>query len=274
VQRRQKNGCAINTNDPTDNKRAGGDKRGPSLFAIVVGLLIASIINPNDSEPGKKNTAQQKKSAFCDPIVWATIGIFVATAVSVGVGIAQWSALRSTDEATRLIAAAAKQSAEVADLTVKQMEATAERQLRAYVFVIETKILAFEVGKIIDIELTVKNTGQTPAYDLTTTSIPQINSYPTPIGLPELNWNGEMSNVNMGPNTIIYPRSITKEVLSQEWLDAIKGGNSAYYLVGEIKYFDAFKRDRSTQFRLMLTRRAIERGTKSLEISPDGNKAN
>jgi hypothetical protein len=55
-------------------------------------------INPSNPEGMQESTAQQKKSAFRDPIVWATIGIFLATAASVGVGVLQWHTLDKTDK--------------------------------------------------------------------------------------------------------------------------------------------------------------------------------
>lgn len=79
-------------------------------------------INANNSESSKQATAQQKKSSLRDPIVWATVGIFVATAVNVGVGIAQWNALSNTDKATRDLAAAALKQAEAANKQVTAMQ--------------------------------------------------------------------------------------------------------------------------------------------------------
>jgi hypothetical protein len=65
---------------------------------------------------------------------------------------------------------------------------------------------------------------------------------------------------------------MTRDTLQQSWLDAIMSGTRCYYLIGEIKYIDAFKEPRTTKFRLMYTRRCIDRGSSALEICPEGNE--
>jgi hypothetical protein len=95
---------------------------------IVVGFIQA--INTNNPELAQKATTQQKKSSLRDPIVWATVGIFVATAVNVGVGIAQWNILSRTDKATRDLANAALNQANAAgkQVTVMQGQLDAMRE--------------------------------------------------------------------------------------------------------------------------------------------------
>jgi hypothetical protein len=87
---------------------------------IAVGLIHA--IDASNSKVAQNTEAQPKKSTFRDPIVWATVGIFAATAVSVGVGLAQWRALSNTDTATRDLAAAALKQAEAAERQVTAMQ--------------------------------------------------------------------------------------------------------------------------------------------------------
>jgi hypothetical protein len=64
----------------------------------LVGIIIAAILaNTNNPKRPQDKTQQQKRSALRDPIVWATIGIFLATAAAVGVAILQWLTLEKTD---------------------------------------------------------------------------------------------------------------------------------------------------------------------------------
>jgi hypothetical protein len=72
-----------------------------SIIGFLIGGLITQAINSYDSKPTQQGAAQKKKSAFCEPVVWATIGIFLATAASVGVLYLQRQTLEKTDETFR-----------------------------------------------------------------------------------------------------------------------------------------------------------------------------
>lgn len=90
----------------------------------------------------------------------STFAIFLATAVAVGVGIAQWHALRSTDKATHIAAVAAKQSAEIANQTLH----AAQRPWLSFEDVKIAGPLTFdEIGGHLPIKFTVKNSGTSPA---------------------------------------------------------------------------------------------------------------
>jgi hypothetical protein len=64
-------------------------------------IIIAKIINSNNTERAQQDAKEKKKGALRDPIVWATIGIFLATAAAVGVGALQYLTLEKTDETLR-----------------------------------------------------------------------------------------------------------------------------------------------------------------------------
>lgn len=65
---------------------------------------------------------------------------------------------------TKSIADAALLSTEAAQATVNSMNMTAETQLRAYVLVSAGKVSNFVAGQIPEVEIVIRNTGQTPAY--------------------------------------------------------------------------------------------------------------
>jgi hypothetical protein len=72
----------------------------PSFLSDLIWIIVAGLIkatNPVGSEAGQKVTAQPKKSAFFDPLVWATIGIVAATIASGCVGYLQYLTLEKTD---------------------------------------------------------------------------------------------------------------------------------------------------------------------------------
>jgi hypothetical protein len=77
------------------------DNDGPSSFiTAIIAFAIAALVGTTD--PRGPNADQSKKATpFCDPLVWATIGIFLATAVSVVVAALQLCTLISTDAANK-----------------------------------------------------------------------------------------------------------------------------------------------------------------------------
>jgi hypothetical protein len=81
----------------------------------------------------------------------------------------QHATLREQASATVAIAEAAKSSAGAAERTVKTMEDTAERQLRAYVYVANASILEANSEYRPNIRIKFKNFGRTPAYEVRNT---------------------------------------------------------------------------------------------------------
>ena len=85
--RRQTEDCAINTEGPTNDQSAHSKDGVSSIIAAIVGVLVgratAQAIDSYYSQPNQKNAAQKRKSAFRDPIVWATIALVAVTAASV-----------------------------------------------------------------------------------------------------------------------------------------------------------------------------------------------
>src|SRR5712671_1328997 len=78
----------------------------------------------------------------------------------------QSEAIERADQTARIAANSARDASEAASRTVKTMERTAERQLRAYVHVSGAKIV--DVGKpdVRTAQVSVRNCGQTPAYNM------------------------------------------------------------------------------------------------------------
>ena len=90
------------SDQPTpEDERARNGKGTLSLMVSLIGLIIGSFLTratvTHDSRP-----AQKRKSALCDPIVWATVAIAIATFVSAGVGYLQYLTLDKTDQTLRL----------------------------------------------------------------------------------------------------------------------------------------------------------------------------
>ncbi len=138
---------------------------------------------------------------------------------------------------------------------------TAQRQLRAYVFTNTSDILE---GTIIDppridktnfpfVHVTIKNSGQTPAYDViswlqidvTVQTEERTLVVSTPIQ--------RGSTINLGPGGTFtkflwFHRPVTAPEISE-----IASGVRGVYAYGRIEYIDAFKVRRFTNFRLKYT---------------------
>jgi len=178
-------------------------------------------------------------------------------------------------------------------LTILTMRWSSERQLRAYV-VVERGIIANvanpvhnrrdspeTVARIIDpqagphAQITIKNTGQTPAYNLVHWASMDIREYPLTTELPPMPqpehsfWNVLGTSVPE-VKTLRMPRPLTEEEI-----EGLRNGSRAIYCHGEIMYKDAFKK-RWARYRCMYVAPAcgiIGIGT-DLVYCEEGNEAN
>ncbi|MGO9325209.1 MAG: hypothetical protein ACLP07_11670 [Terracidiphilus sp.] len=178
--------------------------------------------------------------------------------------------------------------------TILTMRWSAERQLRAYVTV-ERGIIANvanpvhnrkdnpeTVARIIDpqagptAQITIKNTGQTPAYNLIHWGSIDIREYPLTTKLPTMPKPDHSYWNVLGPTvpevkTLRMPRPLTAEEI-----EGLRNGFRAIYCNGEIRYKDAFKKKRWTRYRCMYVAPAcgiIGIGT-DLVYCEEGNEAN
>jgi hypothetical protein len=178
--------------------------------------------------------------------------------------------------------------------TILTMRWSAERQLRAYVTV-ERGIIANvanpihnrrdnpeTVARIIDPQagptgqVTIKNTGQTPAYKLVHWASMDIHEYPLTTKLPPMP-RPEHSYWNvLGPTVPEMKTLRMPQALTEEEVEGLRNGTRAIYFHGEIRYEDAFKKKRWTRYRCMYVAPAcgvIGIGT-DLIYCEEGNEAN
>jgi hypothetical protein len=121
------------------------------------------------------------------------------------------------------------------------------RQLRAYVFPDQAKLVWGGAGKPTVAEIVIKNSGQTPAYKLSTSMATGIASYPpqNDLAVP-----GLPTNHTVVPPGGIYSISVaTDKPLTDGQLKAIQKGTQAIYAMGEIAYTDAFGGCRMTRYK-------------------------
>jgi hypothetical protein len=157
---------------------------------------------------------------------------------------------------------------------VKGAEKTSVRQLRAYVFVVRAKIEDVEFAKTPLAKITFLNSGQTPAYNLTATVAIGYGPDNIPSGkFPNEPLAPTMSVMTVGAKQRIR-HQITKAIpLSLTEATAIGTGTGAIYVVGSIRYIDAFSKPRGTKFRLVYGANAQKRGDSRLDVCTEGNES-
>jgi hypothetical protein len=155
---------------------------------------------------------------------WLTIAGLFITAI---VAFFQWRELNKTDH------------------TLKD---TARQQLRAYVYVEKASVIidSRKLRAIVDL----RNSGQTPAYDLTVVSRTDGNDFGKAF-VPRPFENVPLDKTILGPSGAISPNS-EMEILADNdlVLQAFKQGQGVIYVTGQARYRDAFNRQWVLDFRM------------------------
>lgn len=148
-------------------------------------------------------------------------------------------------------------------------EKTAQRELRAYVFIGHANLVDFDDIPIIQIMF--KNSGQTPAYNLRAWNAVRLAEFPL---TQELTHPGEVeiSRTALGPGMDLHITTPTAR-LTDIRRNAIRSGRAALYAFGRADYVDAFGRDRYLKWRLYYGGDA-QRPDGSLAVHIEGNDAN
>jgi hypothetical protein len=134
--------------------------------------------------------------------------------------------------------------------TIETMDDTAERQLRAYVWftVSPTRPLM----PTIIMRGVIKNTGQTPAYETCFWANTEVFSHPLPVGqvfstAPPII---DAPRYVVNPGSEHFSDNTSDTPLTEEQMASIMNGTMRLYSWGEIRYIDAFKKERYSRFKL------------------------
>jgi hypothetical protein len=151
--------------------------------------------------------------------------------------------------------------------------ATTRRHQRAYVFVSGAEIVDLEIGGIPIVQIEIKNTGQTPAYQLTHVWRCGAFDYPLQQKLLLPHNNDPVSWPHLGPGASAKAqRAAEKQIGSGAPADLINRA-TAFYVYGEILYKDAFNKARFTRYVFFHT--GLPRmGPGQLVAYEKGNEAN
>src|SRR5712664_1345441 len=156
---------------------------------------------------------------------------------------------------------------------VHDAEKTAERQLRAYLVLDEANITRFVAGQTIEFHGIIRNTGQTPAYDIDGYTGIMYDAFPLPYPFPVISTAGfQESRAVLGRDQVVHARIPTKPAPTQETIDAINAGKMAVYVFGRVTYRDAFGIGRYTNYRLFYSRPNEGAGLLS-PLGKEGNEA-
>lgn len=197
---------------------------------------------------------------------WSRIGGLATCIGILLLATTLWETTRTTIAAAEA-AQATKDSVEVA-------RSTAERQLRAYVFPISASMLDFAIGSIPRADITIKNTGQTPAYDCTVIAciyrigLPIVGAFPAP-EVPT-----RMSGGSLGPGMERHPKPALNKPLCEADHTEIMDGRDSIFVFGRINYTDAFGEPRFANFRYEFGRQNARRNDGGMHVCAEGNESN
>jgi hypothetical protein len=156
---------------------------------------------------------------------------------------------------------------------VREAEDTAERQLRAYVFVCKSSREGAPSPSP-EFRIVIKNFGQTPARKGTYWVSSRIAEYSSVTEFDRPNDAGS-GRFELAPSDVSTVTGINVEPnklrIEGESLAAFRGNKIAFFVFGEINYTDAFSKIRTTKFRLRYIAESERYGV--LSNAEEGNES-
>jgi hypothetical protein len=191
---------------------------------------------PAHTNPAEEAIAEYTRwlAFFTAALVLATMALFISGERNVDV------ARRSAD--------AAKEAANAARDSVKLAESTAERQLRAYIFPSEQKTIDVVLSKRPSSEILIKNSGLTPATNVTAWAGITVANFPLKKELSRAtpDFMKTASRRVVGPGGSFKIHAVWDEALTTQHMQMLANGTAAVFIWGEITYVDVFGHTRKT----------------------------
>lgn len=265
-----------NQKNPTSSqKQTSKDERGTERMPLVIKGIPAEKSPEQTTEDRKE---REIKIALDRDLTiytgWQAIFTFILIVVGIfqlGLFIWQLRLIRESLVDTKTAAEAANKSADAAEHTVSTMKDTAERQLRAYVSVDSAEIIDLAAGLTPAARLIVKNSGQTPAYNLT--GIGGIAIGESFEKLPPPTGSTAMSKSSLSAGAIADQLHQAPQPLTSEAMAALIAGTVILWVYGELHYRDTFDVIRFTKYRFQVGGTAGIRGNR-MAICEEGNEQN
>jgi len=225
----------------TSNGKHHSQNPKPTPPSVPTPVIVSGDLGIHLTDTEKRTDTESDK--WIEPV-----NIFNLLLVCVG-GAQAWF-IWLTFKAGKLNARATVRAARTARHTLRTMDDTAERQLRAYVLFESARTINVEVGKIPYVKITIKNFGQTPARIVAHRANVGFGHYPPTIGDPPPVDNSEFFIFILAPGAEYYAEPKFNQPLRQIEIDGINSGRAALYAFGEISYEDAFGKIRTTKYKL------------------------
>jgi hypothetical protein len=142
--------------------------------------------------------------------------IFAVTGTYALFAYFQWRSLNASVDVSRGMARIAEQANEVS----RDAE---QRQLRAYMVLDQSNITRFVAGQTIEFHGVIKNTGQTPAYDIDAYSAIMYDAFPLAYPFPAVATDTlQQSSAVLGANGTVHTVVPTKDAPTPEIIAAIQ----------------------------------------------------
>ena len=182
-----------------------------------------------------------------------TFALLCAAVAQIGMFWFQLNFMRKGVEGAVLAANAAQAATDATKRAIVLSEDTAQRQLRAYVMVSSAAIENLSSGRKPTAKLILKNTGQTPAHAVSHWCAAGVAPYPMPDHIVRAlkNHEAELSSRPLPPGAEAQSWS-ESDILTEAQYEGLSDGTHALYVVGEIRYTDAFNKPQETDFLLFI----------------------
>ncbi|QOJ34144.1 MAG: hypothetical protein HRU82_03885 [Nitrospira sp.] len=262
---------------PTEsNQQSAYDKRGTQDQP----LIIKSLETPESAQERAYKRAERDEESTNDRwvLIWTAVSALatsttaVIAGITAGIAIFSLRAIRDQVEANRVAAKAAQDAADATTKTVKAMQDTAERQLRAYLFVGVEKCPNLSAPAAPEFRIFIKNAGQTPAHDVFHWTNMGILPFPLREEPPGPDPSSPMIKTVIAPGADFVAEHKGPPILTAKAIAAIQDGSQyRLYAWGQVLYRDIFGINRTTKFRFMHGGPDISPGT--MHYCEEGNDA-
>lgn len=204
------------------------------------------------------------------------IAIFTVVLAFATIELKQLGEQQSADIKRSLIIArdsadAAKNAADATRDSVKLATDTAKKQLRAYVSVIGSNIDFFGTDQTVQARIRIRNTGQTPAYQVRAYTGIVLTTYPPSVAFPNIKPDTFTGTLGVGGNAQgIAPMP---GPMSAAEIDGTKNGKLAIFVFGAVEYLDIYGDHHRTNYRFFFGGPSGTGDSSLLMAYTEGNEA-
>lgn len=250
---------------------AAGQKILPNFPAFgAIGFPIA-IIEEEENKPGWRspecpNAENHDQADLCEQrrMSKAADDSVTLNKSQVALGVIGFIALMATIGFTHVSTRAAVTANKIA-------RDTAELELRAYVCPVTAEVADFEVGKVPLIHVSIKNTGQTPAKDVSIECCVGANPYPLQ-SIPNIPEDRKTAGI-VGPGQTVRVSTRLTFALTQDLERLIRQGDWAIYAIIDVRYMDCFGKKQTTKFRWFQGGKTFDNPDRLMGCDTDGSEA-